>query len=232
MQVKDTVDNVSATYLGDSGKVYHQKHVVPVEAHDWIAQSRAEKFAPYISPMDVVLEYGVGLGWNLDALVCKERLGYDLSVFLEKALSEKGIKFIADTKKMEDASIDKIICHHVLEHTPEPVQILCEIRRLLRPEGKLLLVVPYEREKRYRHFNIQDRDHHLFSWNVQTLGNLVTAAGYRVEQAGIGCYGWDRFISVWASRLKIGASGFNALKKLSMAIIPLKEVRIVAQASK
>ena len=232
MHFKDTVDNVSAQYLGDSGKVYHQKHSVPLKAHDWIAQSRAEKFAPHIDPNDVVLEYGVGMGWNLDALICKERWGYDLSLFLEKTLSEKGINFIADTKALEGEAVDKIICHHVLEHTPEPIQVLCEIRRLLRRQGKLLLVVPYEREKRYRHFDVNERNHHLYSWNVQTLGNLVTAAGYRVDQAQIGSYGWDRFISVWASRLRIGLVGFNLMKKISLSIIPLKEVRIVATASK
>jgi SAM-dependent methyltransferase len=228
MGAKNAVSDISGRYQGDAGEQYHRKHAVPGQAHAWIARNRSAKFAPYVDPNDVVLEYGVGMGWNLDALVCKQRLGYDLSTFLEKPLAEKGIRFVADTHTMPDASVDTVICHHVLEHTPNPLTVLLEIGRLLGPSGKLLLVVPYERERRYRRFDENEKNHHLFAWNVQTLCNLVTAAGYRVNHAGIGRYGYDRFLSVWAARLGLSESGFNTLKTIVMSIMPLREVRIVA----
>ena len=210
------------------GKAYHQKHDVPQAAHKWIARSRADKLARYISPADIVLEYGVGPGWNIEAICCKQRLGYDLASFLENQLAAKGIKFIADTKDLPDASIDTIICHHVLEHTLDPAQVLLEIKRLLRNDGKLVLIVPYEKERKCRFFNPNEPNHHLFSWNVQTLGNLVCDIGFSVQVSGIGRYGYDRFLSVLAIRLGIGDSGFRFLKKMALTINPLLEVRIMA----
>jgi SAM-dependent methyltransferase len=41
-----------------------------------------------------------------------------------------------------DASIDVVLCTQVLEHIPEPMAVLAEIRRVLKPGGTLLLSVP------------------------------------------------------------------------------------------
>lgn len=228
MRAERNATQVEEQYQGKQGEAYHKLHAVPQAAHAWIAQSRSKKLAPYIKPDDVVLEYGVGPGWNLEAVSCKRRLGYDLAAFLKHQLSAKGIEFIADTRDQADASIDTVICHHVLEHTLDPAQVLMEINRLLRDAGKLVLIVPYEKERKYRTYNPGEPNHHLYSWNVQSLGNLVEGLGFIVEKSSIGKYGYDRFISVWASRLRMGAGGFRALKKLALALVPLYEVRIVA----
>ncbi|WP_319409903.1 methyltransferase domain-containing protein [uncultured Desulfosarcina sp.] len=219
---------VKKRYQGEAGKVYHQKHDVPNPAHKWIAQNRSEKLAGHVAPDDVVLEYGVGPGWNLENIACKQRLGYDLSLFLKDQLSAKSIDFITDTRALTDASIDTTICHHVLEHTPDPAQVLMEINRLLKNEGKLILIVPYEKERKYRIYDPIEPNHHLYSWNVQTLGNLVTDLGFKIKQAGLGRYGYDRALSVLALRLGMGAFGFRLMKKIALTIIPLLEVRIVA----
>ena len=43
---------------------------------------------------------------------------------------------------LADASIDVVLCTQVIEHIPEPALVLDEIRRVLRPGGKLILSVP------------------------------------------------------------------------------------------
>jgi SAM-dependent methyltransferase len=43
-----------------------------------------------------------------------------------------------------DASFDIIICNHVLEHVPDDVTALVELRRVLRPGGLLIIGVPNE----------------------------------------------------------------------------------------
>jgi len=43
---------------------------------------------------------------------------------------------------LADASIDVVLCTQVLEHIPEPVAVVAEIRRVLKPGGRLLLSVP------------------------------------------------------------------------------------------
>ncbi len=43
----------------------------------------------------------------------------------------------------EDGSFDFIVCNHVLEHIPTDHLAMAEIKRVLKPEGKALLQVPY-----------------------------------------------------------------------------------------
>jgi SAM-dependent methyltransferase len=228
MHCENDTTQVPNRYKGEEGRAYHQIHDVPQAAHGWIARERAWKFAPYVRPDDIVLEYGVGPGWNLEAISCRQRIGYDISTFLESLLSAKGIRFITDTREVTDASIDTIICHHVLEHTPDPHQVLKEIKRMLRDDGQMVLVVPYEKERKYRRYRKDEPNHHLYSWNVQTLGNLVGELGFSIRNAEVGKYGYDRFLAVLASRLRVGAAGFRILKSVLLAAIPLLEVRIIA----
>jgi SAM-dependent methyltransferase len=148
--------------------------------------------------------------------------------FLEPSLRALGIEFVADTKVLQDAFADVVICHHTLEHVLQPPDVLEEIRRLLKPGGRLLLYVPLEREAQYEHFRSDEPNHHLYSWNVQTLGNLVTEAGFQVSQAGIGEFGYSRFSAEWAAKLHLGEAGFRGLRRLLHLIRPGFEVRIVA----
>jgi len=42
-----------------------------------------------------------------------------------------------------DASFDAILCSEVLEHVPDPVKVLDEFERLLKPGGTLILTAPF-----------------------------------------------------------------------------------------
>ena len=43
----------------------------------------------------------------------------------------------------ERGSFDTVLLTDVLEHIPEPTNLICEIARILRPGGKLILGVPF-----------------------------------------------------------------------------------------
>jgi SAM-dependent methyltransferase len=43
-----------------------------------------------------------------------------------------------------DQSFDVFVTSHVIEHLPRPREFLREARRVLRPEGKLILIYPWE----------------------------------------------------------------------------------------
>jgi 2-polyprenyl-3-methyl-5-hydroxy-6-metoxy-1,4-benzoquinol methylase len=44
--------------------------------------------------------------------------------------------------RFPDARFDSITMYHVLEHTPDPVAILAECRRILKPTGEIVVGVP------------------------------------------------------------------------------------------
>ena len=216
-------------YQGDAGRRYQQlKRGIPDSALPWIARLRGEKLAPSVRPGDVVLEYGVGLGWNLAALQCRRKIGFDVADFLEPSVRALGIEYIADTKQIADATADVVLCHHTLEHVPDPAAALAEMRRLLAPGGKLLLFVPLECGRKYNRFDPKEPNHHLYSWNTQTLGNLVREIGFDIAEARTGEFGYSRFAAVWAAKLRLGESGFRCLRRLLHLIKPSREVRIIA----
>ena len=216
-------------YTGAQGREYHEKkRGIPEIAVPWIARLRSRKISPYIHNTDLVFEYGVGSGWNVAELNCRRRIGYDLSSFLDERVRAQGIEFIKDSKWLEAYSVDVALCHHTLEHVPNPAAVLQELHRVLCVNGKLLLFVPYEKESKYQSFNPEEPNHHLYSWNVQTLGNLVTEAGFKVVEAELGEFGYDRFAASWAERLRLGESGFRMLRSLMQIVKPMREVRIVA----
>jgi SAM-dependent methyltransferase len=189
---------------------------------------RAEKIAPHIRVNDTVLEYGVGFGWNLAALNCSRRIGLDPAEFLEPAVRRQGIEFITEPAALADGSLDVILCHHVLEHVWQPTDLLGTAYRLLHPGGRLLLFVPYEKESRFHRFDPNELNHHLYSWNPQTLGNLVTDAGFEVVSAGLGRFGQERFAAIWACRWHLGETGFRTLRWLANTLKREREVRVVA----
>ena len=43
----------------------------------------------------------------------------------------------------QDSSFDAILCSEVLEHVPNPVAVLHELARLLKPEGRLIITAPF-----------------------------------------------------------------------------------------
>lgn len=216
-------------YRGESGQRYQQqKRAVPDEAIPWVARLRAQKLQPLIEPNHTVIEFGVGLGWNLAHLKCARRIGTDLEDFLPPALKETGVQFVARSEDIPSASADVLICHHVLEHVENPVEMLRESFRVLKVGGKLLIFVPYEKERKYRNYDPNEPNHHLFSWNPQTLANLIQTQHFTILQSKIGEFGYDRFAARLALRFHLGHNGFRAFRRLAQLFRPAREVQLIA----
>lgn len=223
------VTQAHQTYRGDSGRAYHEgKRALDPRALNWLCRARAERFQPYIQPDHHVLEFGVGAGWNLLSLSCRRRVGIDVQCFLAEGWERQGIEFESTTTPFPVASFDAIICHHALEHVENPAGVLVELRRLLKPGGKLLLAVPYEPERRYRHYDVAEPNHHLFSWNAQSLGRLVSVCGWQILEIGLQRYGYDRLAANTSARWRLGESGFRIVRRLLQLLRPLREVVIIA----
>lgn len=218
-----------APYVGEASAAYHQeKRAVPAAALPWIVRARAEVFQHRVRPTDTVLEWGCGFGWNLAGLSCARRVGHDVAESLQSAVEASGMEFLRQPETLPDGQFDVVVCHHALEHVPDPYRVLGEIRRLLRPRGVLLLAVPFEMERRYRRFDPAEPNHHLYSWNVQTLGNLLQASAFRIDELGLRPYGYDRRAALLAVRFRAGERGFRVIRTLLRRLRPIREIAAVA----
>jgi SAM-dependent methyltransferase len=155
-------------------------------------------------------------------------VGHDAAEFLRPDLEALGLEFCPDTAVLPHGAFDVVLCHHTLEHVSAPAAVLLEIKRLLRRGGSLLLAVPFEHERRYQRFDPAEPNHHLFSWNAQTLGNLVTACGFELRELRLRRYGYECFAAKLAVRLRAGERGFRLLRALAQTLRPLHEISVRA----
>jgi SAM-dependent methyltransferase len=88
--------------------------------------------------------------------------------------------------KMDDASLDVIMCISVLEHLWEPLEALKHFRRILAPGGVCLLNVPSWRGKRYLELSAfklktspayEMNDHKMY-YDVEDFWPLLVRAGF------------------------------------------------------
>lgn len=103
-----------------------------------------------------------------------------------------------------DGSVDIILCSHVLEHIPEDRKAMAEIRRVLKPDGFAVLLVPLvvgvdethedpsivSEELRWKYFGMGD---HVRQYGKRDFVARLEAAGLNVEQLGIDYFGADAF---------------------------------------
>lgn len=224
------MDKIENRYTGELGEQYHaNKHFLNDEVKEMMAEKRVKKFLRFVKPETRLLEYGVGGGFNIKNLVCKEKDGFDIATSIKDQVEKLGIRFIDSEDKIPIDYYDVIICNHVLEHVPNPIETLSIIKSKLHKDGKLLLALPYERAKRFSKYNSKDKDYHLYSWTVQTLTYLVSQVGYKCIESHVLDYGYDRYTSSLISKYKLPKFTFNIIFYVLNRIRPGREIFLVLQ---
>jgi 2-polyprenyl-3-methyl-5-hydroxy-6-metoxy-1,4-benzoquinol methylase len=117
----------------------------------WIEQGRLRIIRDMVDekPGLRILEVGSGGGHVLQMFKRSKLTAVDVSgVFLDTArrnLRGYDAEFMQGeivTLGLPAASFDRIICTEVLEHTTNPEEIVTELARLLRPDGRAVITVP------------------------------------------------------------------------------------------
>lgn len=150
-----------------------------------------------------ILELGPAEGIMTDLLVNK---GFNVTVvegsslFAEKLFTKHPNITIHNCLFEEfetDEKFDNIILGHVLEHVDDPVLILKNIKRFLKPSGKILAAVPNSRSihrqaavimgllKREDELNTLDLHHgHRRVFNPESFRNVFYQSGLNVDIFG------------------------------------------------
>lgn len=150
------------------------------------------KFKKYIKPNDSILDFGCGGGFLLKNLNAKSKVGIEINpVAREYCNNVLKIDCYEAIEKIKDNSIDVIISNHALEHTTNPFEIIAELYKKLKKEGKIIFVVPLD--SFLFGYDQNDVNKHLFSFSPMNLGNLFTANKFIVLKSGIIFHKWPPF---------------------------------------
>ena len=90
------------------------------------------------------------------------------------------------------AAFDVVLCHHVIEHIQNDIQVLRECRRVLRPGGLLLLGAPQEnawlgRMVRRLHPRLYAEGEHVNFYTIADLRRRLERCGFsRIEHRVVG----------------------------------------------
>lgn len=112
--------------------------------------------------------------------VARARELYPEVRFYDSALSETGIP---------EESLDLIVMDSVIEHLPAPAEMIVDLRRFLKPGGKIVLLTP---NMDSGHFRLLGRrwtgmlapHAHIFLFSGSALARLLVRAGFDVLACG------------------------------------------------
>ena len=174
-----------------------QAHHYPIlyeveESHWWycgrrkIIQTFVERIRARMKTSNPrILDVGCGTGANLKMLgLLGQAEGVDISDQAVEYCKRRGLGSVKlgaiEDLPYEDQSFDIITALDVLEHLDDDVAGLQEMRRVLRPDGRLLLFVPAFMFL----WGVQDDvSHHRRRYRLPALKKLLEEGGFEVERS-------------------------------------------------
>jgi 2-polyprenyl-3-methyl-5-hydroxy-6-metoxy-1,4-benzoquinol methylase len=128
-------------------------------------------------------------------LLCLKRRGWDVKgcELIERMAEYQRTKLGIETKACDLIAasypaehFDAITLWSVLEHLYDPFDTLVEIRRIMKPDGTLIISVPnfdsLERKIFRERWYPLSVPYHIFHFTPKTLGRFVEKAGLKVEK--------------------------------------------------
>lgn len=178
-------------YTGKSPHFIHPKHLVETPGHDW--------YLAHLAPGDVVLDVGCANGAHTVKAAgrVKRIVGMDYDVTQLRVATAEARRLRLDNVSLfawdltrpfpfPDGAFDAVLFLDVIEHLEPRDAVLREIRRVLKPDGRLLVSGP-NRQSRWRErlrvaglFSFQDPDHKI-EYTQEEFRAALQAGGFTVD---------------------------------------------------
>ena len=123
-----------------------------------------------------ILDVGCGLGHYLTFQLGAQ--GVDINPINVADCIGRGLDasvMLPDVLPFEDISFDSVLLDNVLEHITEPFPLISEIKRVLRPNGTLLIGVPGSKGMDH------DPDHKV-AYDETSLATLANVSGFSIRE--------------------------------------------------
>lgn len=176
-------------YTQDVGELWYRllaplAHLYPSGATATLSKVM---FLPAPAPGARLLDVGCGSGGFLATM---QRLGWqvegsDFDPVAVRAAQARGLS-VREGDLLElgyaDQSFDALTMRHLIEHVYQPLELLQEARRILKPGGQLVLLTPNTLSWGHRHFGADWRGleppRHIQLFNNRNIHQLLQLAGY------------------------------------------------------
>lgn len=186
------------------------------------AEIALKKFFSGIDSSKRVLDFGCGLGQNIYRL--PNAMGYDISKFGVEFCRKKGINATNNLADVPDEGFDIVVSTHVLEHHPNPTEMLGNIYSKLKKGGTLILVIPHEVHGKAKY--TLDLNQHIFGWNFQNINNLLITTGFDVKNNKyLRGAGYNKLLKLAKINFNIYRLATNTLSVVS----GIKEMMVIAE---
>ena len=169
------------------------KHFIPTKHNDFLCPNcgslqRNRRLwqlldAEFITPNSVVLDFSPSR--------CLYRKLKQIKTIKYQSTDLSG-DFIADytfditNLKIEDNSLDLVICYHILEHIIDDTTAMKELYRVMKPSAKALVQTPFKEGTTYEDFSIQSEKERLKHFGQEDHVRIYSVSGLkeRLENCG------------------------------------------------
>ena len=188
--------------------------------------------------LDIGCGDGGNLPWLAEYVSCLYASDYNM-VRLQRAvkISKENKVFWADITDYPAAadSFDLIFFNHVLEHIPNDLKALAEVRRILKPGGLLILGVPNEgaffwkMAYRFQPITLTTSDHVHF-YTAEDITKKCELAGFKVTD--VHRIGWG--VPHWGidSRLRKWKWSDDMFERMGRTLVPSQSTSLYLVLSK
>ncbi len=151
-------------------------------------------------PPGKILDVGCGLGFLLSGIDDKwNKHGVEISEYGAEHARQFGkvLCGVLRAAEYKSNSFDVILCYHVIEHMKNPIDELIEMKRILKPGGKLVLGTPdfgCGLAKRFGdNFRLLKDEGHISFFDAFGLFRLLTDLFFKVENVSFPFFDTEYF---------------------------------------